>query len=258
MKIGYRTVSFSDRSIEDAIDAIAEAGYESIEICLENPDLNPLALTPARAAEIRERIEARGLHLAAVSYHGNQDQLEDRRQRTYAAIELLADFGAPLFVVSSRREEPARLPAQRDEAISYYQELADLCADRNCKLAVEPQPGLVVRSVEDMVKIIRICERPNLTCNVDIAHASITADDLSWAIFQLGERLVHIHVADVRNGTHEHLLPGQGEIDFDEVREILDSVGYDGPLVIDIPRPSGDPKDVCREALDAYRANWAD
>lgn len=256
MKIGYRTVSFSDRSIEDALDVIAEAGYNAVELCLENPDLNPETLATERVRELRQRCESNGLSIAAVSYHGIEDQLEVRRQRTYKAIDLLPEFGAKVFVVASRREEPARLPAQWEEAIDLYRELATLCQQKDCRLAVEPQPGLVIRSAEDLVKMLRQCNHPNLSANLDLAHAACTADDLSWAIFQLGERLVHVHVADVVNREHQHLLPGEGDVDFDEVHDILDRIQYDGPLVIDIPRPEGDAEAVCREALSAFRGAW--
>ncbi len=257
MKIGYRTVAFSDRPIESALEAIASAGYTAVELCLENPDLDPLQLTAERVRELREMLDRLGLSLAAVSYHGVQDQLEVRRQRTYAAIDLLGEMGAEVFVVASRREEPARYPAQWDEAVQLYSELAERCAKHGCKLAVEPQPGLVIRSAEDLVKVIRACDHPNLAGNLDIAHAAVTADDLSWAIYQLGPRLVHVHVADVTNGTHQHLLPGEGSIDFDEVKDILDSVEYDGPMVIDIPRHEGDPAEVCRAALSSFQECWS-
>jgi len=254
--IGYRTVAFSDRPIEEALAAIAEAGYDAVELCLEHPDLNPLNLSVARVAELSQRLGEYHLTLAAVSYHGIQDQLEDRRQRTYAAIARLGDLGAKVFVVASRREDPARLRAQWDEAVSLYCELADLCAPQGCTLAVEPQPGLVVRSSEDLVKMIRACNHPRVGANIDIAHASLTSDDLSWAVFQLGERLVHVHVSDAAGGTHRHLLPGEGEVDFDEAREILDSARYQGPLVVDIPRTDGDPAEVCRAAYQAFRSQW--
>ncbi|MCC7492583.1 MAG: sugar phosphate isomerase/epimerase [Fimbriimonadaceae bacterium] len=256
MKIGYRTVAFTDRPLEDALAVIADAGYNAVELCLENPDLDPLQCDLARVTAIGGRLQALGLQLAAVSYHGVQDQLEVRRQRTYAAIQRLADFGAEVFVVASRREDPARLPAQWSEAVDLYRELADKCAQQHCRLAIEPQPGLVVRSAEDLVKILKSCNHPNVAANLDLVHATLSADDLSWAVFQLGSKLAHVHVADAVNGTHQHLVPGEGQIDFDEVRDVLESAGYSGPLVIDIPRSEGDPAAVCRTAREAFRSCW--
>lgn len=254
--IGYRTVGLADRPIEEILPLIADAGYSSVELCLENPDLNPLEMTPQRIAAILATMECHGLRLASISYHGVNDQLEDRRQRTYAAIERLADLGAPVFIVASRREEPARLPAQWDEAVGLYRELADLCAEQNCRLAIEPQPGLVIRNAEDLIRVIRACDHPNVGGNLDVAHAACTSDDLSWAVYQLGDRLAHLHVADVANGTHQHLVPGQGVIDFDDLRDILESVDYRGPVVIDIPRSDGDPAETCRAAYAAFRQLW--
>lgn len=256
MKIGYRTISFSDRPVGSALETIAQAGYQGVELCLENPDLCPDDLTPDAAGELRQRCDDLGLAICAVSYHGQQDQLEVRRQRNYRAIDLLPAFGAELFVIASRREEPARLNAQWGEAIELYRELSDRCADNGARLAIEPQPGLVIRSTEDLVKMLRECDHPNLVANLDLAHAACTADDLSWAIYQLGGRLVHLHVADVIGREHQHLLPGEGELDFDDIRDMLDSVHYEGPAVIDIPRPEGDPAVVCGQALAALRGIW--
>ena len=258
MKIGYRTIAFSDRPIEEAIAVIAAAGYDSVELCLENPDLNPLDLSPARVARIKGLLADAGLALAAVSYHGVQDQLEDRRRRNRAAITLLSEFGADLFVVASRREEPARLHAQWDEAVDLYRELADQCAPQGCRLAIEPQPGLVVRNTEDLVRMLRSCAHPNLAANLDVAHAMVTGDDLPWAVYQLGSQLAHVHISDVAGQTHEHLIPGQGEIDFGEIRDMLDGIDYQRHVVIDIPRAPGDPASVCREALQAFREHWAE
>ena len=258
MKIGYRTVGFGDRPIEDTLRSIAEAGYDSVELCLETPDLNPLKLTSERVAEIKALMEDLGLSLCAVSYHGVADQLEERRRRTYAAIELLPAFGATIYVVASRREEPARLHAQWDEAVQLYCELADKLAEKGCRLAVEPQPGLVIRNTDDLIKCLRACDRPNLVANLDVAHAKVTGDDLNWAVYQLGQRLGHVHIADVSGGVHEHLVPGQGEVDFGEVREVLEGIDYRGDIVLDMPSGQGDPANVCREALAAFRQVWDD
>lgn len=257
MNIGYRTVGLAGSPIEDVLRTIADAGYDSVELCLENPDLNPSELSAKRVAQLTGLMGELDLKLASISYHGVSDQLEDRRQRTYAAIERLGDFGAEVFIVASRREEPARLPAQWDEAVQLYRELADRCGEHDCNLAVEPQPGLVIRNTEDLVKVLHDCNHPNVGANLDIAHAAITADDLSWAIYQLGTKLVCVHVADVANTAHHHLVPGEGDIDFDEVHEMLDSVDYHGPIVVDIPRTDGDPGEVCRQAYAAFRSHWA-
>ncbi len=258
MKIGYRTAAFADRPVTEALQAIAEAGYNSVELCLESDGLNPLELTPAKITELRAQLDDLGLSVAAVSYQGLEDQLEVRRQRRYAAIDLLPQFGAPVFVVASRREEPARLHVQWDEALQLYSELGNLCAERDCILAVEPNPGLVIRNTEDLVRALRELDHPNVGATLDVAHAAVTGDDLPWSIYQLGGRLRHLHIADIRDGVHDHLVPGTGQIDFHTLHETLDSVGYNGPAVLDMNPGPGDPAAICREALVGFRQVWSD
>lgn len=256
MKIGFRTIGFRDQPVEETLRTLAEIGYHCVELCLESPDLQPRHLTPSRIRQIKSLLEDLGLCLSAVSYHGLQDQLEVRRQNTYRALEITAQFSAPALIVASRNEEPPRLRAQWMEHIDWYRELCTLAEPEGFKIAVEPQPGLVVRNAEDLVKMIQEVKHEALAANLDVAHAALTADDLSWAIYTLGPRLVHVHLADVRGQEHQHLLPGTGQLDWGELYEIFEAVGYQGPYVIDLPRLTGNPTEIAGQALAALRERW--
>jgi sugar phosphate isomerase/epimerase len=258
VNIGFRTIGFRNWRIEDSLARLSEIGYDCVELCLEHPDLQPARLTISRVRELRQLLDVQGLSVAAVSYHGAEDQLEVRRRNLYQAMEIIPRFGTDLLITSSRREKPRRLQAQVMEHIDWYEELCTAAAERGVRVAVEPQPGLVIRTTEDLVKMIQAVSHPNLVASLDVAHASIVADDISWAVFTLGPRLVNVHLADVRGKDHRHLLPGAGDVDFSEVRESLNSVGYRGPLVLDLDQPEEDPADLARRALQAFRERWLD
>ena len=38
-RIGFRTAGYRNVPIEEAVRAIAEIGYDGVELCLEHPDL---------------------------------------------------------------------------------------------------------------------------------------------------------------------------------------------------------------------------
>lgn len=258
MKIGFRTIGFRGWKIEDCLVRLSQIGYDVVELCLEHADLRPSLLTSSRVRQLRQLLEAQGLSVSAVSYHGAGDQLEVRRRNLYRALELLPHFGTDLLITSSRREKPQRLQAQFLEHIDWYEELCAAAAEQGGRIAVAPQPGRVIRTTEDLVKMIQSVSRPNLVASLDIAYASTMSDDLSWAMFTLGSRLANVHLADARGKGSPHLLPGEGDIDFGEVREILNSVGYQGPLVLDLDRPEEDPGELAQRAWQAFRERWSE
>lgn len=258
MQIGFRTIGFRDWKIEDSLVRLSQIGYDGVELCLEHPDLQPSRLTISRVRELRRCLDGQGLSISAVSYHGAEDQLEVRRQNLAQALDVVPRFGADLLITSSRREKPRRLQAQVMEHIDWYEELCTAAAERGVRIAVEPKPGLVIRTTEDLVKMMHAVSHPNLVASLDIAHASVVADDISWAVFTLGPRLVNVHLADAQGRESQHLLPGEGDVDFREVRESLNSVGYRGPLVLDLEQPGEDPGDLAQRAWQAFREKWGE
>lgn len=256
MEIGFRTVGFGEQKIEKILAQLAEIGFDGVELCLENPDLDPFQLTPSRIRAIQRQLESLNLKLASISYHGAADQLEVRRRKTYRALEITAQFGAKTLIIGSRREEPARLRAQWMEHLDWYEELCRKALPHGFRIAVEPEPGLVIRNAEDMVRMLQEVNASNLAVNLDMAHAWVMADDLSWAVYTLAPHLAQVHLADVKDGEHAHLPPGEGELNFQEIREVLASVEYRGPVVIDLPDIQADPVGYATRSLNHLRTVW--
>jgi sugar phosphate isomerase/epimerase len=54
------------------------------------------------------------------------------------------------------------------------------------------------------------------------------------AIAQLGDKIVHCHVENMRAGVHDHLLPQEGDMDLGAYIQALARVGFDGGLALDL------------------------
>ena len=91
-----------------------------------------------------------------------------------------------------------------------------------------------------------------LKVNLDLGHAQVTDDDPIMSIRQLGSNIVHLHLEDIKDRVHKHLLFGQGDIDFVGVRQALVDIGYQGPYVVDLFGLS-DPVTTATEALASLR-----
>ena len=57
MKLMGRTQPLDDYPVLEALEVVKRVGFEGVEICLENEDVSPETLTPARITENRARSE---------------------------------------------------------------------------------------------------------------------------------------------------------------------------------------------------------
>ena len=62
-------------------------------------------------------------------------------------------------------------------------------------------------------------------------------------------RLVNVHLDDGRTGTHEHLMFGDGEIDFPPILRTLAEVGYTGGIYVELSRHSHEGAEAARRAF---------
>ena len=70
MRFGFRTQTFYKWSLERTLRALAEIGYDGVDIALEHPDTNPIRLSdPKEVAAVRKMVSDAGLDMMAASYH---------------------------------------------------------------------------------------------------------------------------------------------------------------------------------------------
>ena len=97
--ISYSTAGFNDRNVEDALDAIAEAGFSQTEIQGQAPHLDEPLTGPALAA-FRARLKNRGL--SARTIHAPQKRYalgvpdEDWRRENIVELESYIEFAVSL------------------------------------------------------------------------------------------------------------------------------------------------------------------
>ena len=103
---------------------------------------------------------------------------------------------------------------------------------------------------------MKAVDSPRLKLNFDINHAAKTDDDcLAW-LRKLKDYLVHIHLSDSRNRVHQHLIPGDGDLDWGEVKKVLEDIQYTGHCVIDIWDDYDTPDITARRSLLELKNLW--
>jgi sugar phosphate isomerase/epimerase len=61
--------------------------------------------------------------------------------------------------------------------------------------------------------------------------------------------LANVHLEGMRTGVHDHLLPGEGDLDLAEAVRALQRIGYAGPANLELSRHSHAAVETARRAL---------
>ncbi|MFG0251497.1 MAG: sugar phosphate isomerase/epimerase family protein [Phycisphaerales bacterium JB038] len=122
-----------------------------------------------------------------------------------------------------------------DDELRWAAELLRAAASRaegsGVTLAIEPLNRFECHlccTLESARAWSRDVDHPSVGVMVDTFHANIEEKDTAEAIRSAGEWIRHVHISDNDRGT-----PGAGQIDFGAVVRALDSIGYDGDLVVE-------------------------
>jgi len=280
-RLGYNTNGLAHHRLVDALRLLAELGYEAVAITPDVGQLDPLEVAPddVRVADARAWAEELGLALAvetgarfvldARRKHAPtllDDEPRERERRVdylRRSIDLAAALGAGVVSLWSGRS-PGGVTAEAAGGDGVERERAweRLCAglrvliahadERGVDLGFEPEPGMFVEQPAGYAELVRRlgADGDRLGLCVDVGHLYCTGDlPAGDAIRRYGNRLVQVHLDDVRGGVHEHLMFGQGDVDLAEVVGALVEVGYDGIAAVELSRDSHRGADAAREAL---------
>lgn len=228
MKIGVFTALFGQRSLEEALDYIAESGVEMVELGTGNypgsPHCDPDKLLGNAAAQkdLLRAVESRGLAISALSCHGNplhpdkafaKSNHEVHRKTVQLAKELgigtVINFSGcpgegpnatkPNWVTCAWPPDYLEiLDYQWNKCvIPYWKEEAKFAKDHDVKIAFEMHPGFCVYNVDTMLKVREACGDA-IGCNFDPSHLFWNGVDVCAAVKKLGDAIYHVHAKDCR------------------------------------------------------------
>jgi L-ribulose-5-phosphate 3-epimerase len=147
-----------------------------------------------------------------------------------------------------------RAPISRQEAmdrlVEGLREVLDYAAARNILVGFEPEPGMLIDSQRAFEELIGRIDGPNLRLTLDVGHLHCQGETpIADVIRRWSPRLVNVHLDDARSGTHEHLMFGEGEIDFSPILRTLTEVGYTGGMYVELSRHSQEGPETARKAF---------
>lgn len=232
-------------------------GFDAIEVFAPSPE----ALIEANLAAVLEenhlQLAALGTGAGWVRHRLTLTHPESEvRQQAIRFISRIIDAGAPHGAPAIIGSMQGRFdgPVDRSQALAWLAEglqiLGERAHNKGTTLLYEPlnryETNLVNR-IQDGVELLQQLETRSVRLLVDLFHANIEESSTANAIRTAGNLVGHVHFVD-----SNRRAPGSGQIRFDELRDALKTIGYQGYLSAEaLPLP--DPESAARLTLSAYR-----
>jgi protein FrlC len=273
IRLGFCSNAYTRYPLEEAIDRIATHGYAAVEILCDVPHYWPPAAAPQRAAALADRLAHHALAVSNVNANtavGFYDPVPDenvfgptlaspdpraRRQRIEhvgAAIDLAARLGSANVSITSGACGSDHPPeAALDTLRDSLREVLTLAREAGVRVGLEAEPGLLLETSQEVADLCDELDDPLLGFNLDVGHAVVGGEDPAALIRRHGSRIWHLHLEDIRDGKHYHLVPGQGDVDFVAIANALRGVAFEGFASVEVYPYKRDPDDAARASLAA-------
>jgi sugar phosphate isomerase/epimerase len=259
MRLGYNTNGLAHHRLLDAIALLAEEGFQSVALTLDAGALDPFDDPATLARQVRAVREALDRDaMGRVVETGARYLLNPRfkhdptlmdpdpsrrevrvdflRRAIDLAVELQAEavsFWSGILRDSIPEE------AAMERLASALRPVIEHAERRQIRLAFEPEPGMFVDTFARFARLDERILHPLFDLTVDLGHVHCVEDDPSADLVRAwGPRIVNVHVEDMVRGVHEHLMFGEGTIDFPPLIGALRESGYRGGLHVELSRHS--------------------
>jgi len=219
---------FTERPLLDRFGAAAAAGFTAVE--LQFPyDTSPAAVT----AELkRHGLTQLGVNTPQCPESGLA-ALPGRERDFDAAFARALDYvtaiGGTAIHCMTGVVPPEQRPAAEMVFIRNMARAAAAVAKANITLLIEPinprdRPNYFLKHVEHAADLVGKIDAPNVRIQFDFYHNQITGGDLIRRFEKYLPLIGHVQIAAVPS-RHE---PDEGEINYPEIFEAIDRLGYAG------------------------------
>jgi sugar phosphate isomerase/epimerase len=137
-----------------------------------------------------------------------------------------------------------------DRLVKGLDEVLDYAADRHVAVGFEPEPGMLIDTMAAFETMLGRLDGRNLRLTLDIGHLQCQGEPIPETIRRWAPRLANVHIDDMRLGAHEHLMFGEGQIDFPPVLRTLAASGYSGGLYVELSRHSHEGPTAAQKAFE--------
>lgn len=221
--------------------ALHEAGVDCVEISMLDYMYDTFDIDEVVRLAKSAGVKVRSFHLRFYPFTTIDISNTDEEKRVYAVeyqksfIKKVSSGGVHIFVIHPSGEPiaDADRPARIAQAKRSLKELAEYADQFGSVIAVEDLPRTCLGNCSsELLDLISVDDRLRVT--FDVNH--LLKESHRDFVHAVGKYIVNTHFSDYDFKDERHWLPGEGDIDWVELMDLLDEAGYDGVINYEVNR----------------------
>lgn len=275
MRFAFSTNAFMGQTVLEAIESIAAAGYDGVELLADIPHLYAASVGASEVRRLRRALSRHRLGVSNINantvrgycWDCSADPLfepcltdpdpEARAWRvdyTKKCVDLAAGLESPSVSITSGPIQPESTPEEGIELLKRaLREIAAHAGKRGVKVGLEYGPGLLIESGTELSCLINEIGSEHLGACLDLGHSRLVGEDPEFTIDLLRGCIFHIRVEDMKDGKRHHLIPGTGDMDFSRLLAAVEKSGYEGFVTVELYAYPHRPEEAARRSLEYLR-----
>ena len=271
MKLAFSTNAYTRFDLIEALRGIKAAGFSAVEILADVPHAYPDSLDSTRVHQIAAELERIGLSVSNVNANcsfgywrhappepyfepslisPNTAHRKDRTALIYKTLDFAHAINATNISITSGRclggMPPDRAAEQWKQSILPILDRAD---QLNLNVGFECEPGLFLEFAQELRASIDELQHPRLGANLDLGHCQVAGEDLPQVIRLLNDRIWNLHVEDIPDRKHYHLIPGEGSMPWDSIFAALRSIHYQRCMTVELYTHTANPQEAAEKSF---------
>jgi sugar phosphate isomerase/epimerase len=251
MIFGYSTNAFVKFSLEESIKKIAALGFRGVEIMGDRPHLYPPDFETSGLGTLKSVLKEQRLKVTNINsftlfavgdtylpswIEPDAERRAIRVRHTENCIKIARELGCSN--ISIPPGGPLNHLSRKEAFLLFHEGLEQvipLAEQTGVTILIEPEPDLLMENSKEFKPFIREVRSNRVGLNFDIGHFYCAGEDPAAAFEELFEWIGHVHLEDIApSRVHNHLIPGLGAIDFDNVLKTMTRLKYSGDISLEL------------------------
>lgn len=241
IEIGCSTLGFRFDSLDTALAEIKAHEFRRLDVVMVPsycPHFDVLASSEGEQDALQEKLSGMGFTLSTLNTGDGRFGDSAQRQRAIdharASLKLGQKLGVYAITIQSGVETPP--DAWLEVARGVAADMRELAAEAEClglDLTVELHKNALMATGQQALDLMELIDHPAAGVALDPSHVTHSGENPTEVARRLGDLVKHVHLRDAI-GQDILVVPGDGDVDFNNFARALSDIGYQRTASIEL------------------------